>query len=91
MISDAVREAFMEVDEEAPGGWQGWRMWDEMVRDNASGVDTPDLGSRIHEQSYGGTSWECYAHTYNLDPVQDAVMQTMSCGEMDDSSWNYRA
>lgn len=91
MISDAVREAFMEVDEEAPGGWQGWRMWDEMVGDNASGADAPDLGSRLHEQSYGGTSWECHAHTYNLDPVQDAVMQTMSCGEMDDSSWNYRA
>lgn len=31
MISDAVEEAFMEVDEEAPGGWQGWRMWTEMM------------------------------------------------------------
>lgn len=31
MVSDAVKEAFMEVDEEAPGGWQGWRMWNEML------------------------------------------------------------
>lgn len=34
MVSDAVKEAFMEVDEEAPGGWQGWRMWNEMITDN---------------------------------------------------------
>ncbi|KAH9229937.1 hypothetical protein K456DRAFT_1919672 [Colletotrichum gloeosporioides 23] len=33
-ISDAVKEAFMEVDEEAPGGWQGWRMFNEMVHDD---------------------------------------------------------
>jgi hypothetical protein len=31
MISDAVEETFMEVDEEAPGGWPGWRMWTEMM------------------------------------------------------------
>lgn len=34
-ISDAVKEAFMEVDEEAPGGWQGWRMFNEMVHDDS--------------------------------------------------------
>jgi hypothetical protein len=33
LVSDAMKEAFMEVDEEAPGGWQGWRMWNEMVQD----------------------------------------------------------
>ncbi|OLN91617.1 Positive regulator of purine utilization 4 [Colletotrichum chlorophyti] len=31
-ISEAVKEAFMEVDEEAPGGWQGWRIFNEMVQ-----------------------------------------------------------
>ncbi|KAF4973684.1 hypothetical protein FSARC_73 [Fusarium sarcochroum] len=31
LVSDAVKEAFMEVDEEAPGGWQGWHMWNEML------------------------------------------------------------
>ncbi|KAH0126185.1 hypothetical protein KCU66_g6424, partial [Aureobasidium melanogenum] len=91
MISDAVREAFMEVDEEAPGGWQGWRMWDEMVRDDASGGNDPLLGSRSHGKSYDGTSWECYDNAYNLDPVQDAVMQTGSYGAMNDSTWNYGA
>ncbi|KAG9958175.1 hypothetical protein KCU61_g8600, partial [Aureobasidium melanogenum] len=91
MISDAVREAFMEVDEEAPGGWQGWRMWDEMVRDNASGGDDPLLGSRSRGQSYDGTSWECYGNVYNLDPVQDAVMQTGNYGATTDGTWNYGA
>ncbi|KAK6001430.1 hypothetical protein QM012_002761 [Aureobasidium pullulans] len=89
MISDAVREAFMEVDEEAPGGWQGWRMWDEMVRETASGVNDPDLSSRSYGQNYGAASWECYNDTYDLDPVQDAVMQTGSFGTVNDSSWDY--
>lgn len=31
MILGAVKEAFMEVDEEAPGGYHGWRMFSEMV------------------------------------------------------------
>lgn len=81
----------MEVDEEAPGGWQGWRMWEEMVGDNASGLHEPFLSSRSHGQSYGGTSWECYDDTYNLDPIQDAVMQTGIYDAMDDGSWDYRA
>ncbi|KAH0351953.1 hypothetical protein KCU81_g1884, partial [Aureobasidium melanogenum] len=91
MISDAVREAFMEVDEEAPGGWQGWRMWDEMVRENASSVNESVLGSRLAGQSYSGTSWECYDSTYNLDPVQDAVMQMGADETATDGDWNYRA
>lgn len=53
MISEAVGEAFMEVDEEAPGGWQGWRMWTEMLGEgpgtvihenyNEWGADTKDV------------------------------------------------
>jgi len=43
LLSDAVKDAFMEVDEEAPGGWQGWRMWNEMTGDvpstTVSGVE----------------------------------------------------
>ncbi|KAF4448987.1 hypothetical protein F53441_7637 [Fusarium austroafricanum] len=31
LVSDAVKEAFMEVDEEAPGGWHGWNTWNEML------------------------------------------------------------
>lgn len=80
----------MEVDEEAPGGWQGWRMWDEMVRENAPGINDPILSSRLPGQSYGGMSWECYDNTYNLDPVQDAVMQTATYEAVNDGSWNCR-
>lgn len=40
-ISDAVKEAFMEVDEEAPGGWQGWRMFNEMVQPDLKPVHKP--------------------------------------------------
>ncbi|KAF9871117.1 C6 transcription factor [Colletotrichum karsti] len=45
-ISNAVKEAFMEVDEEAPGGWQGWKMFNEMVHDE-SGY------TRVSEGGYG--------------------------------------
>ncbi|KAL1870813.1 hypothetical protein VTK73DRAFT_2405 [Phialemonium thermophilum] len=41
LVSNAVKEAFMEVDEEAPGGWQGWRMWNDMVRDGLPAAE-PD-------------------------------------------------
>ncbi|KAJ4252735.1 hypothetical protein NW762_010641 [Fusarium torreyae] len=47
LVSDAVKEAFMEVDEEAPGGWQGWHMWNEMLGEdpNASGFSTCNMSS----------------------------------------------
>lgn len=68
MISDAVGEAFMEVDEEAPGGWQGWRMWTEMLGDgpgtgyhesyNGWGADPKDLRDydvmEATEREFGG-------------------------------------
>ncbi|KAG5754692.1 hypothetical protein H9Q70_002714 [Fusarium xylarioides] len=38
-VSDSVKEAFMEVDEEAPGGWHGWHMWNEMLGEDPSAVD----------------------------------------------------
>ncbi|KAF5534369.1 STB5-SIN3 binding protein [Fusarium napiforme] len=41
LVSDAVKEAFMEVDEEAPGGWHGWHMWNEMLGENPSASDLP--------------------------------------------------
>jgi hypothetical protein len=34
-VLGAVKEVFMEVDEEVPGGWQGWKMFNEMVQTNA--------------------------------------------------------
>lgn len=52
LVSDAVKEAFMEVDEEAPGGWQGWRMWNEMLGDPES---APDIlqANREGREDYG--------------------------------------
>jgi hypothetical protein len=41
LVSDAVKEAFMEVDEEAPGGWHGWHMWNEMLGEDPSATDLP--------------------------------------------------
>lgn len=68
MISEAVGEAFMEVDEEAAGGWQGWRMWTEMLGDGIGtvsqehnsgwGADPNNVGSydvmEATEWDYGG-------------------------------------
>ncbi|KAF4343817.1 positive regulator of purine utilization [Fusarium beomiforme] len=39
LVSDAVKEAFMEVDEEAPGGWHGWHMWNEMLGEDPGTAD----------------------------------------------------
>jgi hypothetical protein len=39
LVSDAVKEAFMEVDEEAPGGWHGWHMWNEMLGEGSNTAD----------------------------------------------------
>jgi hypothetical protein len=52
LVSDAVKEAFMEVDEEAPGGWQGWRMGNEMLGDPE---DTPEIlqPDREGREDYG--------------------------------------
>jgi hypothetical protein len=39
MVLGAVKEAFMEVDDEAPGGWHGWRMFNEMIQGQPGGHD----------------------------------------------------
>jgi hypothetical protein len=91
MVTDAVKEAFMEVDEEAPGGWQGWRMWNEMVRDETTPV--PGSNDRFdgigHEQAE--MSWSAYEGSsfYGVDPIQHAAMQMDTRGLVDDSQWNF--
>ena len=90
MVSDAVKEAFMEVDGEAPGGWQGWRMWNEMVQDDATLV--PDPASRMRGGGFGNLemSWDGYEGMamYGVDPVQDAAMQIGNYTSMGDGQWN---
>ncbi|KAF2705443.1 fungal-specific transcription factor domain-containing protein [Pleomassaria siparia CBS 279.74] len=38
----AVKDVFMEVDEDVPGGWQGWRVFNEMVQ---SDIQKPNLAT----------------------------------------------
>lgn len=90
MVSDAVKEAFMEVDDEAPGGWQAWRMWNEMVKDDATLV--PDPASRSRGAGFGHTemSWDGYYSLgmYGVDPVQDAAMQMGNYTMMGEGQWD---
>jgi hypothetical protein len=91
MVTDAVKEAFMEVDEEAPGGWQGWRMWNEMVRDETA--VTPGSASRYDEASIGqhDINWSAFegSGVYRVDPIQDAAMQMDNGETMEESQWNF--
>ena len=90
MVSDAVKEAFMEVDGEAPEGWQGWRMWNEMVRDDATLV--PDPASRMRGSGFGSLkmSWDgCEGSImHGVDPLQDAAMQIGNYTSMGEGRWD---
>jgi hypothetical protein len=91
MVTDAVKEAFMEVDEEAPGGWQGWRMWNEMVRDEATSL--PDHSADFNDvgQVRADLSWNAYdgSNFLDIDPIQDTAMHTDNYGIMDGGTWTF--
>jgi hypothetical protein len=91
MVTDAVKEAFMEVDEEAPGGWQGWRMWNEMVRDETTPVPGAALRFDSTSNLQHDMSWTAYENTgmYGVDPVQDAAMQMGNQSAMDTGQWSF--
>jgi len=85
LVTDAVKEAFMEVDEEAPGGWQGWRMWNEMVteeRMSASGLDT------VGQEAFDADWNQSGSAVYGTDPVQDAAMQMGNFATMQHDPWS---
>lgn len=91
MVTDAVKEAFMEVDEEAPGGWQGWRMWNEMVADGST--HPPNIAMRVDgigpgQNDMGWTPSEGPG-CYGVDPIQDAAMQTHGNTMMDINQWSF--
>ncbi|KAM0716412.1 hypothetical protein Q7P37_007857 [Cladosporium fusiforme] len=90
MVSEAVKEAFMEVDGEAPGGWQGWRMWDEMVSGDTFVV--PDSIPKHRDSGYGlgGNGSDKFEDLdfYGVDPVQDATMNMGNFAMMGDAPWN---
>ncbi|CAI6324207.1 unnamed protein product [Periconia digitata] len=90
LVTDAVKEAFMEVDEEAPGGWQGWRMWNEMVTDDSDPMSRPAFGFNGVNQESIEPGWNAYqgSGVYGIDPVQDAAMQMGAGFGMDHGQWN---
>lgn len=91
MVTDAVKEAFMEVDEEAPGGWQGWRMWNDMVRDEVASVPDPATRAEAMHDSQVDMTWSSYdgSAQYGIDPIQDAAMHMGLGGTMDESQWSF--
>ncbi|KAL8293838.1 hypothetical protein RB601_002066 [Gaeumannomyces tritici] len=59
MVSDAVADAFMEVDEEAPGWWHCWRMLNEMVQPEGSIRQGASADNQNHEPQIMSTSeWD---------------------------------
>lgn len=89
LVTDAVREAFMEVDEEAPGGWQGWRMWNEMVAYENLPVSRPSGSGAISGGTFGD-NWNMHlgSTVYETDPVQDATMHLDNDNRYGPDYWN---
>lgn len=90
LVTDAVKEAFMEVDEEAPGGWQGWVMWNEMVtNDNSDSALRPAFGaSGLNQESTRiGRNTHPVSGVYGLDPVQNAAIQLSDGFILDNGQW----
>lgn len=89
LVTDAVKEAFMEVDEEAPGGWQGWRMWNEMITDSSGGK--PHSVSRLDDCGHGPpvTNWNSCADSgyYGIDPIQDEALCMSNYSTMGHDPW----
>ncbi|OIW33470.1 hypothetical protein CONLIGDRAFT_677254 [Coniochaeta ligniaria NRRL 30616] len=84
MVLGAVKEAFMEVDEEAPGGWQGWRMFSEMVQQGgniAAAAAAHELGvDHSAAAMHGGGADEDAA--MNWDGVDDGQFEAGGYGEI---------
>lgn len=90
LVTDAVKEAFMEVDEEAPGGWQGWRMWNEMVIDGTNSSLRSSSGvENFVDQPFMDAEWDpnTASGIYGIDPVQDAAMQWNTGQSMNHGQW----
>ncbi|KAJ0336903.1 hypothetical protein COL922a_007359 [Colletotrichum nupharicola] len=87
-ISDAVKEAFMEVDEEAPGGWQGWRMFNEMVHDDIMPENEEMMRHKeIQPWDRGGNG---NAPEYDAcDPAFIPEALPMGTAGMVDSEWDF--
>jgi hypothetical protein len=67
VLFGAVKDAFMSPEEEAAGGWQGWRMFNEMVQsDMASASRT--MGMAGHEVQRPDGQWVLFSE-HAEDPI----------------------
>ncbi|GKT43564.1 positive regulator of purine utilization [Colletotrichum spaethianum] len=82
-VSDAVKEAFMEVDDEAPGGWQGWRMFNEMVQSDLAPKPPPGV-KRPDPRPQAG-SWDVLAQ----DPEFTHDLNQGGVSDVMDSDWDF--
>lgn len=90
LVTDAVKEAFMEVDEEAPGGWQGWRMWNDMVAHDNIPTSRPfDAGGMNHESFEDNWCSQLGSTIYDIDPVQDATMHLGNEFMSNQNHWSF--
>ncbi|KAF2998245.1 hypothetical protein E8E13_005999 [Curvularia kusanoi] len=89
LVTEAVKDAFMEVDEEAPGGWQGWRMWNEMVKSDEASTLRPSEFDLLGSVSFE-TNWLAGQGSagYAIDPFQEAVMQPSDSTVLNQNQWN---
>lgn len=88
LMSETVKEAFMEVDGEAPGGWQGWRMWNQMMSDDTTmGADSsmrPHDGFATLEGKWNSGY---AADLGGTDPMQGAALQTWESAMTSGNQW----
>ncbi|KXH45545.1 fungal specific transcription factor domain-containing protein [Colletotrichum salicis] len=83
-ISDAVKEAFMEVDEEAPGGWQGWRMFNEMVQPDLA-CESEKAQEKGNEGDRPESKWNSLEHELGFtEEVQQGIDQDVM-----ESDWDF--
>lgn len=89
LVTEAVKDAFMEVDEEAPGGWQGWRMWNEMITNDVDLRLCPE-GTRDVSGGLPDTTWHETQGpaVYAIDPFQDPTLQSSNITVSSQDQWN---
>ncbi|KAB5558605.1 fungal-specific transcription factor domain-containing protein [Coniochaeta sp. 2T2.1] len=88
MVLGAVKEAFMEVDEEAPGGWQGWRMFSEMVQQGGDIVAAAAGISGLPHQGMGGIDHTTAAALHGEDDDTAMHWDAADDGQFDGSGYN---
>lgn len=94
MVLGAVKEVFMEVDEEAPGGSQGWRMFSEMVQQGgdivasvAQGLNVDGTALHLAEED-AAMNWDGVGEGFNGNggSYDEVYYQAAADGYLDDSS-----